>query len=248
MESVNYVDSSTYTVLSQSKLVVTAALMYVLEGKKHSLMQWFILMTTSLGMLEYVLVGKKSGGSAEISLFGISLAVMKVMISCYVAVVNAKALKEDKNSFAVKFASLKISWSGASFVYMIVKDGFLGDGSWDLFGEWTYRTCILVMCGFVLKTFFNQYLLQVLDALWKNISEAIGVILVYFGKVCFLGGTFDGVVFNAAMVVVFACISFVMTKEDGAKKKSDVGDELDPSIYKDIETSSLLRARGAAAR
>merc|ERR1712100_405860 len=97
MESVNYVDSSTYTVLSQSKLVVTALLMYLQDGTKHSLMQWCILMTTSAGMLEYVLVGKKSGGSAEISLFGVLLAVTKVIISCYVAVVNTKALKEDKN-------------------------------------------------------------------------------------------------------------------------------------------------------
>merc|ERR1719393_56182 len=126
---------------------------------------------------------------------------------------------------------------------MIVKDGILGDG--NMFGEWTYRTVVLVFAGFILKTLFNQYLLKVLDALWKNISEAIGVILVYFGKVLFLGGTFDGVVFNAAVVVVFACISFVMTKESASKKKSDIGDELDPGMYKDVE-ASLLRSRGAA--
>ena len=43
MESVNYYDSATYTVLSRTA---------------QKIMQWFILFTTSAGMLEYVLVGK----------------------------------------------------------------------------------------------------------------------------------------------------------------------------------------------
>merc|ERR1719293_191275 len=106
---------------------------------------------------------------------------------------------------------------------MIVKDGFMGE--WDLFGEWTSRTMVLVFAGFILKTLFNQYLLKVLDAIWKNISEAVGVLLVYFAKVLFLGGTFDAAVFNAAMTVILACISYVMTK--AGAKKSDIGDDID---------------------
>ena len=30
--------------------------------------------------------------------------------------------------------------------------------SGDMFGEWTHRTFVLVFCGFILKTLFNQYL------------------------------------------------------------------------------------------
>jgi len=159
------------------------------------------------------------------------------MISCYVAVLNQKALKRDSNPFPVQFSCLKVSWAFTSFGYMIVKDGFMGD--WDLFGQWTFRTVVLVFAGFILKTLFNQYLLKVLDAIWKNISEAIGVLLVYFAKVLFLGGTFDATVFNAGITVVLACIAYVLSKEAKAKK-SDVGDELDPSAYPDL-TSALLR-------
>merc|ERR1719277_2973235 len=78
--------------------------------------------------------------------------------------------------------------------------------------------------GFILKTLFNQYLLKVLDAIWKNISEAIGVLLVYFAKVLFLGGAFDAAVFNAAFTVILACIAYVLSRQDsraGAKKKKD---------------------------
>eukprot|EP00931_Biecheleriopsis_adriatica_P119109 TRINITY_DN9437_c0_g1_i2.p1 TRINITY_DN9437_c0_g1~~TRINITY_DN9437_c0_g1_i2.p1 ORF type:complete len:335 (-),score=91.44 TRINITY_DN9437_c0_g1_i2:80-1084(-) len=237
MESVNYIDSSTYTVLSQSKLIVTALMMWMLDGTKQSVMQWFILFTTSAGMLEYVLVGKAKGGAMTFSIFGVSLALVKVAISCYVAVLNQKALKKDSNPFPVQFSCLKVSWAATSLVYMIVKDGIMGDGS--MWGEWTSRTVVLVFAGFILKTLFNQYLLKVLDAIWKNISEAIGVILVYFGKVLFLGGTFDATVFNAGITVVLACIAYVLSKEAKAKK-SDVGDELDPSAYPDL-TSALLR-------
>jgi len=239
MESVNYIDSSTYTVLSQSKLIITALLMWALDGTAQSLMQWFILFTTSAGMLEYVLVGKSKGGGMTFSVFGVMLALIKVVISCYVAVLNQKALKKDSNPFPVQFSCLKVSWAATSFVYMIVKDGILGDG--NMFGEWTYRTVVLVFAGFILKTLFNQYLLKVLDAIWKNISEAIGVILVYFGKVMFMGGTFDATVFNAGITVVLACIAYVLSKDSG-KKKSDVGDELDPSAYPDL-TGALLRHR-----
>ena len=40
-------------------------MIWVMEGKAQSLMQWFILFTTSSGMLEYVLVGKAKGGASS---------------------------------------------------------------------------------------------------------------------------------------------------------------------------------------
>ncbi|CAE8718110.1 unnamed protein product [Polarella glacialis] len=242
MESVNYLDSSTYTILSQSKLIVTALMMWAIDGTPQSLMQWFILFTTSAGMLEYVLVGKaQKGGGMILSATGIGLAIMKVMISCYVAVLNQKALKKDINPFPVQFSALKVSWAMTSLFYMVVKDGIMGSG--DLWGVWTYRTVVLVFAGFILKTLFNQYLLKVLDAIWKNISEAVGVLLVYFAKVMFLGGKFDITVFNAAFTVILSCIAYVLSKASTPAKKSDIGDEIDPACYQDLHSSLLASAR-----
>merc|ERR1712060_832056 len=241
MESVNYIDSSTYTVLSQSKLIITALLMWLIDGAKQNLMQWFILFTTSAGMLEYVLVGKAKGGGMTFSPIGIGLALVKVVISCYVAVLNQKALKRDSNPFPVQFSALKVSWALTSLGYMIVKDGFMGE--WDMFGQWSSRTVVLVFAGFILKTLFNQYLLKVLDAIWKNISEAIGVLLVYFAKVLFLGGAFDASVFNAAFTVILACIAYILSKNAAKAKKSDIGDELDPAKYPDLGRSLMSATR-----
>merc|ERR1712060_423623 len=197
--------------------------------------------TTSAGMLEYVLVGKAKGGTMTFSPVGIGLALVKVVISCYVAVLNQKALKRDSNPFPVQFSALKVSWAMTSLGYMIVKDGFMGN--WDLFGEWSSRTVVLVFAGFILKTLFNQYLLKVLDAIWKNISEAVGVLLVYFAKVLFLGGAFDASVFNAAFTVILACIAYILSKNAAKAKKSDIGDELNPARYPELGQSLLGAAR-----
>merc|ERR1711879_268172 len=73
-----------------------------------------------------------------------------------------------------------------------------------------------------------------------GISEAIGVILVYFAKVVFLGGAFDASVFNAAFTVILACIAYVLSKSEksGKRKLNAVGDELDPTKYPDLETDT----------
>ena len=57
--------------------------------------------------------------------FGVALALTKVAISCYVAVLNSAALQKDKNPFPVQFSCLKVSWAAASLVYMLVKDALL---------------------------------------------------------------------------------------------------------------------------
>ena len=41
MDSANYIDSSTYTVLLQPLLIIKAPLMWVLDGAAPSMMQWF---------------------------------------------------------------------------------------------------------------------------------------------------------------------------------------------------------------
>ena len=61
--------------------------------------------------------------------FGVALALTKVAISCYVAVLNSAALQQDKNPFPVQFSCLKVSWAAASLVYMLVKDALLASDS-----------------------------------------------------------------------------------------------------------------------
>jgi hypothetical protein len=221
MESVNYIDSATYTVISQSKLLVTAVLMMYYDGTYQTPKQWLLLILIVSGVAEFVLVGK-AGGGLVFNTVGLCLNLTKVFISCNVGVLNAKALKTDKNSFPVQFSCLKTSWALAAFVYMIVKDGVMGDPEVGMMGTWTSKTVVLVFCGFVANTVCNQMLLKVLaSALMKNLSEAIGVPLVYFAKVAFLGGVFQLAAANAAVIVIIGCALYILAKGEveAAKKK-----------------------------
>lgn len=224
MESVNYIDSATYTVISQSKLIVTAILMMYYNGEYQTTKQWIILFLIVSGVAEFVLVGK-AGGGLVFSGFGLCLNLTKVFISCNVGVLNAKALKTDKNNFPVQFSCLKTSWALTALVYMLVKDGVMGDAEVGMFGVWTWKTVVLVFCGFVANTVCNQMLLKVLaSALMKNLSEAIGVPLVYFAKVAFLGGVFQLAAANAAVIVIIGCALYIMSKgEVEAAKKAQEG-------------------------
>ena len=108
--------------------------------------------------------GRQATKAGDVIL-GVGLAIAKVFLSCYVAVLNQRAFRADKNPFLVQFSSLKVSSALTSLGYMIVKDGIFGDGT--MWGEWSQRTVILVLCGFVLKTLFNHYLLKFF-VIWQH--------------------------------------------------------------------------------
>jgi len=239
MTTVNYVDSATYTVVSQSKLLVTAILMWRYDGTRQSPLQWLLLLTISSGVVEFVLAGRGTGG-LTFSPLGVALNLAKVIISCNVAVLNTKAMKTDKNSFPVQFACLKLSWAGASLLYMIVKDGLLSNGT--MFGTWTSRTWVLVFAGFVMNTICNQFLLKVLaSALAKNLSEAIGVPLVYFARVLFMDGVFQSDVLNAAIIVILGCTSYILSKSEASASKTVKS----PTDFTAAEEGRLALLKGA---
>ena len=56
-----------------------------------------------------------------------------------------------------------------------LKDGILGDG---MFGEWTHRTVVLVFCGFILKTLFNQQLGEILMSWFTGLRLVFPVLQV----------------------------------------------------------------------
>merc|ERR1711988_1455806 len=121
----------------------------------------------------------------------------------------------------------KTSWALAAFVYMIVKDGMLGDPEVGMLGVWTWKSVVLVFCGFVANTVCNQMLLKVLaSALMKNLSEAIGVPLVYFAKVAFLGGVFQLAAANAAVIVIIGCALYILSKQEVADAENRKKDEM----------------------
>lgn len=218
MEANRHMDSATYTVLSQSKLLITALLMICVMGKYQTQLQWSILVVTTLGMAEYVCVDMThSGKSPKDSLLGITLALGKVVISCYVAVLNERAMKKDPNVFLVQFVWVKMAQLLCNAVYMLGRDGqqIYEEG---LFTGYDYRAWTLILAGFVVKALLTQYIIKILDSLLKNICEVLSVLLVYFNRILFMNGVFYPDSFIAAITVMLAVYSYVLTKQGAAKK------------------------------
>eukprot|EP00386_Alphamonas_edax_P012665 GDKI01039430.1.p1 GENE.GDKI01039430.1~~GDKI01039430.1.p1 ORF type:complete len:386 (+),score=119.10 GDKI01039430.1:100-1257(+) len=219
-----FVDSATYTVLSQSKLLITAFLMLFLMRKNQTPLQWMLLFVLTLGMGEYVLC---NGSTCEISPTGITLAVVKVLVSCVGAVLLEKGLKNDQGTpFLATVAQIKIAQAFMTFFYFVVKDwDFLTANNFNILTGWTPRTYILVFVGFVLKSILSQLLLKEMDSLLKNISEVAAMVLVYFNKILFMGGVFSMTSFIAALIVSFSVLCYMLDVGEQQKRQKIIEKE-----------------------
>eukprot|EP00386_Alphamonas_edax_P005115 GDKI01016067.1.p1 GENE.GDKI01016067.1~~GDKI01016067.1.p1 ORF type:complete len:358 (-),score=97.46 GDKI01016067.1:144-1217(-) len=213
MEANRYVDSATYTVLGQSKLIVTAILMAALLGKRQTTVQWMVLVVLTLGMCEYVFT---AGGAATISWNGVLLALAKVFVSCINAVVMEQKMRQDNSGapFLVQYTQVRFASVLATAGYFLLRDWqHLCDHSFNVFAGWTWRTYALVLLGFVAKGMITQFLLKVLDSVLKGISEVAALLLVYFNKILFLNGSFKADGFIAALIVTCAVYSYFLTTQ-----------------------------------
>jgi len=230
MEANKYMDSSTYTVLSQSKLIITAIIMIVLMNKMQTQLQWSILFVTTLAMAEYVVL---DGKGINDGFLGIALALAKVFISCYVAVLNERAMKQQDEYFLVQFVQVKATQMLWAAAYSIVRD-FDSIKTNGFFDGYDYRTWTLIFGGFVVKALLTQYIIKILDSLLKNITEVLAVLLVYFANIFFLGAEFDVGMFIAVLTVMLSVYSYILTKQ-GAKKVETKPAQQDPLYEKLID-------------
>lgn len=236
MEAVAYMSSSTYTVLSQSKLIITAFLMMYMVSKKQSQLQWVILFITTLAMGEYVAL---DGGSIEAKgdapqYVGILLALGKVFVSCYVAVLNERAMKQQDEVFLVQFVQVKAVQLVWALAYTLGKDAVVGvygegsvifaDGGFHFFDGYNYKAWALIFGGFVVKALLTQYIIKILDSLLKNITEVIAVLLVYFSNIIFKVGDakFFMSQFISVLTVMTAVYAYILSKQAAPEKKQPV--------------------------
>jgi len=213
MEANKYMDPATYTVLSQSKLIITAVLMIFIMKKMQTQLQWSILFVTTLAMGQYCVL---QGNTIKDGYGGIILALLKVVISCYVAVLNENAMKQQDEVFLVQFVQVKLTQMLWAAAYSIIRD-YNGITEKGFFSGYDERTWILIFGGFVVKALLTQYIIKILDSLLKNITEVLAVLLVYFANIMVLDGNFVVSHFIAVLTVMLSVYSYVLTKKKAKK-------------------------------
>merc|ERR1719420_728448 len=122
--------------------------------------------------------GGSSGGSVPI--FGMVMAFFKVVVSCLGAVLSDKYMKDLKSLHThVQLVQMTCPRLMCTLMLSFTEDDTWGQG---LFHHWDVIT-VGVSVSFIVKSIGTLYLLASLDALLKNIGEALAVLVIYAWEV-----------------------------------------------------------------
>jgi len=176
MQSLAVMGGALYQILLQSKLLITALIIWGVRGQRQSAIQWNMLATIALGMSCFVLTGD-GGSQGGLKLSGMFFVLLKVFFSCLCAVMAEKYLKGYKSMpIYCQVAQLKFAWLWVSLLLAFLFDRqVMSEG---LFSGWDSRTR-LVALSWVCKGWSTFVVLKKLDSVLKNIGEAVSILVIY---------------------------------------------------------------------
>jgi len=226
MMSMASMDGAAYQVLLQSKLMITALMMWCIKGRsaRQTSAQWSVLVTVSIGMTLFMLVQPlavgKSGGQSS-GMVGTLFVLAKVVVSCYSAVKADQSLKAFKHlPLCAQLSQLMFTW-GIVLVFMaVILEPSAVCSTGAFFRGWDTATLGVVL-SFSAKTVLTMTLLKVLDSVQKNIGEAVAMLVIYFGQVVLpaFSQTFELNTFLAMLVVMLAVTTYMLLKKEADERK-----------------------------
>jgi len=212
MASMGSLGGAAYQVLLQSKLLITALMMWGIKGAKQSSLQWNILILVMLSMCVYMIGGSSDSGSGGgIPIMGVVNVLLKVTVSCFCAVLSDKYMKDFKSEpIYMQLVQFKCAWCAT-----ILALSFVDGKTWQngFFTGWN-ATTVGVLASFTVKGWSTMYLLAILDSVLKNIGEAVSVLVIYFMQVFLpvFEDTFEVPKFLSVMVVILSVTAYVGSK------------------------------------
>eukprot|EP00429_Kryptoperidinium_foliaceum_P070531 CAMPEP_0176062736 /NCGR_PEP_ID=MMETSP0120_2-20121206/31285_1 /TAXON_ID=160619 /ORGANISM="Kryptoperidinium foliaceum, Strain CCMP 1326" /LENGTH=161 /DNA_ID=CAMNT_0017396303 /DNA_START=1 /DNA_END=483 /DNA_ORIENTATION=+ len=123
LKSLGGLSGPMYQVLSQSKLMITAAMMFFIKGTKQSPLQWILLVLLMLALCSYSIMGdlldkhKALQAGREVkegknTTFGMIMGLLKVVVSCLAAVLSDKYMKDYKSMpIHMQLVQLRVVWT-----------------------------------------------------------------------------------------------------------------------------------------
>lgn len=215
MHSMAKLGGGVYQILLQSKMLITALMLWWLKGTRQTPLQSHVLLAMFLAMSSFVIAdteeGNDGGAGGSLPLLGMLCVMLKVIVSCYCAVLAEKYLKAFSYlPFYAKMSGLSCTWAFASVVLCFATERkALAHG---FYANWNIATWLVVF-SFIVKTLSTQYLLQKLDSVQKNIGEALAVIVIYVSQVWMssFDKTFNLGVFLLAILVVALVKTYLLS-------------------------------------
>lgn len=224
MLSMGGLSGSVYQILLQSKFIVTALIMMYLKGTRQTRLQWILLFSLMGTMSLYMSFnGGKGSAAAALPIFGMVMTVLKVIVSCLGGVMSDKYMKDLKD-IPIHVQLVQMGVPRTLFTLLC---SFTETGTWEegLLHHWDWVT-VGVLISFVIKSVISLYLLALLDALLKNIGEALAILFIYGYEIgpqilclvtpgseyCLEQAPFDVPRFIAVTTVVMIVVSYLETK------------------------------------
>lgn len=176
MQSMSVMGGAAYQILLQSKLLITALIMWAFRGQKQTPLQWNALVTIAMGMSCFVLVDQ-GPSDAPFKPVGLFYVLLKVLFSCGCAVLAEKYLKAFKDMpIYCQVAQLKFAWLWVSLLLTLIFDRQVVEKGF--FSGWDGRT-VAVAVSWVCKGWTTFLVLKNLDSVQKNIGEAASILVIY---------------------------------------------------------------------
>lgn len=177
MQSMAVMGGAAYQILLQSKLLITALIMWSLRGQRQTPLQWNVLLTIVLGMSAFVLVDSSGTSTGSFRPVGLVFVVVKVVFSCMCAVLTEKYLKKFSDMpIYCQVAQLKFAWLWTSLMLTLLFDRDVVNHGF--FFGWDARTCVVAL-SWVCKGWTTFLVLKGLDSVLKNIGEAVAIVVIY---------------------------------------------------------------------
>jgi len=184
MQSMSVMGGSAYQVLLQSKLLITALIMWLVRGQGQTPLQWNVLATIAIGMSAFVTVDA-GPSSAPFNPIGIFFVLVKVCFSCACAVLTEKYLKVYSNMpIYVQVAQLKFVWLWTSLLLTFLFDRKVVEHGF--FHGWDGRTMVVAL-SWVCKGWSTFLVLKTLNSVLKNIGEAVAILVIFVFDVAVAG-------------------------------------------------------------
>jgi len=190
------IDPTTYIVLSQARLLLTAVVMKIRIGKGQTTLQWMDLMLLTIMIIVFQMMpndfqASKSKGATvkDNAMLGVIMTMSKVLLSVYAGVAQQKAMQgggaAGKCSFIAQVTAQQVGGIPAILLALplccvargtpLGVYGFWGgpDGGWD------HRTWGVV-AAYSIKIYLVSLCVKRFDALVKNICNAGACLLTYW--------------------------------------------------------------------
>jgi len=217
MRSMASLSGGAYQVLLQSRLLVTALMRWYFNGTGQTPLQWNLLALVAISMTVYMCIDMdpdKLHGGATVD--GIVNAAAKVGISCLAAVLLEKYSKEFRAKHGKQPVYVQAIQQRLSRLLVLTLLVLMEGKAWQngFFGGWNSWT-VGVALTHMMKAWSTVYLLVYLDAVLKNIGEAVAVLATYLMEV--LLPVFDTSFHFTTLLVVMTVMLSVSAYLDSSK-------------------------------